>query len=85
MVALISAGCGSQNERSDKACTGSSETPISKPEISISDSVFSPEALWAMGRIGSVVPNEKLSLVAYTVSYYSVAENRSTTWVRVCE
>ena len=84
MVALISAGCGSHNERSDKAC-GSSEAPISKPEISISDSVFSPEALWAMGRIGSVVPNEELSLVAYTVSYYSVAENRSTTWVRVCE
>ncbi|MGM9810778.1 MAG: alpha/beta fold hydrolase [Paludibacteraceae bacterium] len=84
MVALTAAGCGSHNERSDKAC-GSQNAPISKPEITLSDGVFSPEALWAMGRIGSVVPNEALSLVAYTVSYYSLAENRSTTWVRVCE
>ena len=38
---------------------------------------MTPEALWAMGRIGglSVSPNEKQ--VAYTVAYYSVKENRS--------
>ena len=82
MIALLSAACGALHEQSEN---NAEKTPIHKPEISISDSVFSPEALWAMGRIGSVVPNEELSLVAYTVSYYSVAENRSTTWVRVCE
>ena len=82
MIALLSAACGAFHEQSEN---NAEKTPIHKPEISISDSVFSPEALWAMGRIGSVVPNEELSLVAYTVSYYSVAENRSTTWVRVCE
>ena len=81
-IALLSAACSAVHEQSEK---NAEKTPIYKPEITISDNVFSPEALWAMGRIGSVVPNEELSLVAYTVSYYSVAENRSTTWVRVCE
>ena len=37
----------------------------------------------AMGRINSVLPNEQTNQLAYTVSYYSVEENRSTSWIRV--
>ena len=44
---------------------------------------MTPEALWAMGRIGSVKADIETGLLAYTVSYYSVEENRSTTWIRI--
>ena len=37
-----------------------------------------------MGRIGSVKSDIETGLLAYTVSYYSVEENRSTTWIRIC-
>lgn len=61
------------------------QKPISKPEITIEGGRMTPEALWAMGRIGSVVRNSETGLLAYTVSYYSVEENRSSTWIRICQ
>lgn len=50
---------------------------IKKSAIKIENQRLSPEALWAMGRIGgvSVSPDEKQ--IAYTVAYYSVPENKS--------
>lgn len=66
-----------------KEATDGPKAPITKPEIQLSSDRFSAEALWAMGRIGSVVINEQDHLYAYTVSYYSVEENRSTTWIRI--
>ena len=61
------------------------QKPITKPEITIEGGRMTPEALWAMGRIGSVVRNSETGLLAYTVSYYSVEENRSSTWIRICQ
>jgi len=58
--------------------TDNTKTPfIGKQEITIQNGRLTPEALWAMGRIGgvSVSPNGKK--VIYTVSYYSVPENKS--------
>ena len=45
----------------------------------INERTFTPEALWAMGRIGgcNVAPDAKS--VAYNVSYYSVEQNKSHT------
>ena len=40
---------------------------------------MTPEALWAMGRIGSVSVSPDEKQIAYTVSYYSVQENKSNT------
>ena len=37
-----------------------------------------------MGRIGSVLSDIETGYLAYTVSYYSVEENRSTSWIRMC-
>ena len=74
-IGLLLAGCGSTD--TDKA-------PISKPEIKIEGGRLTPEGLWAMGRIGSVVSDIETGWVAYTVSYYSVEENRSTSWIRIC-
>ena len=63
----------------------SGKTPITKPQITIEGGRFTPEALWAMGRINSVLPNESTGQIAYTVSYYSVKENRSTSWIRIAK
>ena len=75
-LALLTTACHTTNEE---------KAPITKPDISIESGRLTPEALWAMGRINSVHPDEQSGRVAYTVSYYSVEENRSTSWIRVCE
>ena len=76
-LALLATACQTPKDN-DKA-------PITKPEITIEGGRLTPEALWAMGRINSVHPDEQSGRIAYTVSYYSVEENRSTSWIRVCE
>ena len=76
-LALLTAAC-QNNKENDKI-------PITKPQINISGGRLTPEALWAMGRINSVHPDEQSGRIAYTISYYSVEENRSTSWIRVCQ
>lgn len=61
------------------------QTPIQKPAITIEGGRLTPEALWAMGRIGDVSYDETKREITYHVTYYSVEENRSTNWTRVLE
>ena len=74
-LALLSVSCQVKED--------TTKAPITKPEITIEGGRLTPEALWAMGRINSVLPNEETKQIAYTVSYYSVEENRSTSWIRI--
>ena len=53
------------------------EPIIGKQEITIKDGRLTPEALWAMGRIGSLSISPDGKQIAYTVAYYSVPENKS--------
>jgi len=76
-LAIVNVGCKKQ--------VAPVQPPITKPSIQIQGDRLTPEALWAMGRIGSVAVDIETGWIAYTVSYYSVAENRSTTWIRICE
>ncbi len=78
MAAMTLVGVSCQKAEEGKA-------PITKPQITIEGGRLTPEGLWAMGRIGSVVSDIETGWVAYTVSYYSVEENRSTSWIRVCD
>ncbi len=64
------------------SCTGGTDTQadgtvIGRQEITVEGGRLTPEALWAMGRIGSAAVSPDAQKVAYTVSYYSVPENRS--------
>jgi len=79
MVSVLSglSGCGEKPQTDDKQ-------PIRKPQITLQGDRMTPEALWAMGRIGSVKSDIETGLIAYTVSYYSVEENRSTSWIHIC-
>ena len=74
-LALLASSCQTKEENT--------QTPITKPEITVEGGRLTPEALWAMGRINSVLPNAETGKIAYTVSYYSVEENRSTSWIRI--
>ncbi len=80
LLAFLSASCTNHPQ----STIDNPQTPITKPSITIKGGRLTPEALWAMGRIGSVQLDIETGHIAYTVSYYSVEENRSTTWIRLC-
>ena len=50
---------------------------MGKSDIRIKDGRMTPEALWAMGRIGGMNVSPDGKRVVYTVAYYSVPENKS--------
>lgn len=52
---------------------------IDKPEIEIKDGKLSPEALWSFGRIGEVSVSPDGKRVLYTLTYYSISENKGNT------
>ncbi len=78
-IALLATSCQKQEKDNN------TQQPVTKPDITITEGKLTPEALWAMGRIGDVVPDVEIGNIAYTVSYYSVPENRSTTWIRLAQ
>ena len=58
--------------------TGQSNEPIiGRQEVTVKDGRMTPEALWAMGRIGSMDVSPDGKRLVYTVAYYSVAQNKS--------
>ena len=56
---------------------GNVAAPIGKSDIRIEGGVMTPEALWAMGRIGEVSVSPDAKNIVYGVSYYSVEQNKS--------
>ncbi len=52
------------------------QTMIGKNEIKLKSDLMTPEALWAMGRIGGAQASPDGKLVVYRVAYYSVQENK---------
>lgn len=60
-----------------------SDPVIGKNQIALTGDRLTPEALWAMGRIGSYTASPDAKHILYTVSYYSVAQNKSHTVIRI--
>lgn len=61
-------------------CESTKEEPsamIEKSDIKIDDGVMTPEALWAMGRVGTPAVSPDGKRIIYGVSYYSVEHNKS--------
>ena len=50
---------------------------IGRQNIQLSSDLMTPEALWAMGRIGSHAASPDGSKIAFQVGYYSVKHNKS--------
>ena len=66
LLALLAA-CTQQQDK---------EKVIGKPEIQVQDGRFTPEVMWALGKMGekTVSPNGKY--IAYTVTYYDMEANK---------
>ena len=70
-AAMMLASCGGTKE------AGQNGALIERSDIKIEGQRMTPEALWAMGRIGSVAVSPDEKQIAYSVAYYSVPENKS--------
>ncbi len=66
---ILSTSC---NHQSDKQVIG-------KQNPQIENGILSPETLWAFGRVGGFSLSPDNDKIAYTVSYYSIAENKGNT------
>lgn len=58
---------------------------IGKSDIKLTSDLMTPEALWAMGRIGRHQASPDGKKIVYQVSYYSVKENKSHTVIYVMD
>lgn len=65
--------------------TADAQTMIEKNNIKVENHLMTPEALWAMGRIGAAEASPNGKQVVYQVGYYSVKENKaircSSSWM----
>ena len=59
------------------ASESSAQTFIGRQTPALKSDRMTPEALWAMGRIGSVQANAAGTRAVYAVTYFSVPENKS--------
>ena len=59
------------------------ENLIGRSEIQVTDGRMTPEALWAMGRIGGYSLSPDGKKIVYTVSYYSVEQDKGNSEVFV--
>jgi hypothetical protein len=71
MGALLMTAVGASAQKAE------AQVFIGKQNIEVKGGVLTPEALWAMGRIGGLDVSPDGSKIVYTVSYYSVKENKS--------
>jgi dipeptidyl aminopeptidase/acylaminoacyl peptidase len=68
-VAMLLIGIGTINAQDNDV--------IGKQNIKLKSRMMTPEALWAMGRIGTVEASPDGKQVVYQVGYYSVKQNKS--------
>jgi len=59
------------------ATAADAQTMIQKNNIKVENHLMTPEALWAMGRIGGTAASPNGKQIVYQVGYYSVKENKS--------
>ena len=58
---------------------------IGRSNITLKSDLMTPEALWAMGRIGSAQASPDGKKIVYQVGYYSVKENRGHQVIRIMD
>lgn len=78
VAAALVVGCNTANAQE-------SNNFIGKNNITLNSDLMTPEALWAMGRIGGHQASSDGKRIVYQVSYYSVKENKSHTVIYVMD
>ncbi len=77
VMTMTLASCGGTDNSCDGAAKQEEGALIERSDIKIKGRRMTPEALWAMGRIGSVAVSPDNRQIAYSVAYYSVPQNKS--------
>ena len=72
-AAMTLASCGGTQQAGQTA----DADLIQRSDIQIANKRLTPEALWAMGRIGEVTVSPNQRQIAYSVAYYSVPQDKS--------
>jgi dipeptidyl aminopeptidase/acylaminoacyl peptidase len=54
----------------------SADVYIGQPDVKIENRQMTPEVLWAFGRVGEVAVSPDGKRIAYTITYYSISENK---------
>ena len=49
---------------------------VGKPDLKLSSTNLTPEVLWSFGRLGDTKVSPDGKQIAYTVTYYSISENK---------
>lgn len=80
MAAMMA--CSSVEQKQEQA---SEASVIGQPDVKIENGQMSPEVLWAFGRVGNMCVSPDGKRVAYTVTYYSIPENKSNSEVYVMD
>lgn len=83
MTAMMA--CNSTREENREESSKSKDSYIGKPEMSIENRHMTPEVLWAFGRIGNVTVSPDGKRIAYTVTYYSIPENKSNSDIYIMD
>lgn len=76
-TSILLGSCQSSEVKDAKTDPVETKPVIGRSDIKIEDGRMTPEALWAMGRIGGVQVSPDARKVVYSVAYYSVPENKS--------
>lgn len=58
---------------------------IGKHNIEIKDNNYTPEVLWAMGRITDYCPSPENKKIVYGINYFSVKENKSHSVIHIMD
>lgn len=76
MVTMMACNGAEQNNGGGERAS-SQASYIGKPDVKLENGQMTPEVLWAFGRVGNVCVSPDGKRVAYTVTYYSIPENKS--------
>ena len=84
MATLMACNCN-ERKSGDNQPDNSPATIIGKPDVKIENGQMTPEVLWAFGRLGNVCVSPDGQRIAYTVTYYSIPENKSNSEIYVMD
>ena len=73
------------NSAAQKGDEKNKDVLIGKPDVRIENGQMTPEVLWAFGRVGNVCVSPDGKRIAYTITYYSIPENKSNAEIYVMD
>ena len=71
-LASLALVCACSKQKKDE----STEKVVERPEIQVQNGQFTPDVMWALGKMGEYTVSPDGSKLAYTLTYYDMQENK---------